>query len=346
MPGADCSGRVALSRSTVRRQLVERAGLRGLPLLVPAPDLPGQEALRAAELAQPDRGRVDLVQLDEGVHEQLAAARGGGRVDVAQQGRLVEHDAVDEAHQVERRAQHGRVLHSATASATGTSVPVQRADHRVLADHVVRGGQHVRERRAAQRPGGRAVGDPVGQVRLAAGDDLAGRARRAAGPDARRRARPRGPRSRHRADRSPCPDSRDRPVGRSRCSALSQRRSRRQPTGSGVRVRLGSGRPRDGSTRSSLATPAGRYQFHDPNSETSDGHQQRAHDRGVEQDADAEPGGQRLEVGARAGGERGEGQEQDQRRAGDQPAGAARRPRSPPRRWSGRRRTPRAPATG
>ena len=50
-------------------------------------------------------------------------------------------------------------------------------------------------------------------------------------------------------------------------------------------------------------------------------HQQRTHDRGVEQDAEAERAGEDLQVGAGSGRQREERQEQDQRRAGDQPAG-------------------------
>src|SRR5215470_15423367 len=51
--------------------------------------------------------------------------------------------------------------------------------------------------------------------------------------------------------------------------------------------------------------------------------QERAHHGGVQQDACAERGGEHLDVGVRRGSQGGEGEEQDQRGAGDQPAGAA-----------------------
>ena len=53
---------------------------------------------------------------------------------------------------------------------TGTAVPVERREHPVLADHVVRGRQDVAERRPAQDDLAGVGGDAVGEVRLAAGD--------------------------------------------------------------------------------------------------------------------------------------------------------------------------------
>ena len=46
----------------------------------------------------------------------------------------------------------------------------ERGQHRVLAGHVVRGGQHVTERRPAQHPLVRTVRDRVGEIRAPAGD--------------------------------------------------------------------------------------------------------------------------------------------------------------------------------
>jgi len=51
-------------------------------------------------------------------------------------------------------------------------------------------------------------------------------------------------------------------------------------------------------------------------------HEHRTDDRRVDEDADAQPGRQRLEVRPRPGRQGGEGEEQDQRGAGDQAAGA------------------------
>ena len=69
---------------------------------------------------------------------------------------------------------------------TGTSVRRERGEHRVLARHVVRGRQHVAERRPAQHPLVRAVADRVREVRATAGDQ---RRVRAARRPRRRRAR-------------------------------------------------------------------------------------------------------------------------------------------------------------
>ena len=52
-------------------------------------------------------------------------------------------------------------------------------------------------------------------------------------------------------------------------------------------------------------------------------HEDRAHDRRVDQDARRERGGEDLDLGARARAQRDEGEAEDQRGARDQPAGAA-----------------------
>ena len=70
-------------------------------------------------------------------------------------------------------------------------------------------------------------------------------------------------------------------------------------------------------------TQSGSFQFHEPNSDTSDGTSTDRTSVASSRMPKPEAGRHHLEVGARPGGERGEGQEQDQRRAGDQPAGAA-----------------------
>ncbi len=152
---------------------VERAGLGRLPLLGPATYLAGQETVRATELAESHRVVVDLVQCDEGVDEQLA---GDGRLVAAQSVEhvgLVQDDALDEVHEVERRAQHVRVGAQRDGRRYGHRdlSRCQRVDDGEFADHVVRRRQHVCERRPAQRPRRGAVGDAVGQVGLAAGDD-------------------------------------------------------------------------------------------------------------------------------------------------------------------------------
>ena len=160
------------SRRRPRRWPAAR-GLRVLPLRRPPLHLALDVAVALGEVAEADRVDVDGVQIGEHVDEVLA--RRTAKLD-RQLLRLldaVEHDAVDVAHHVERRtvdglvgAQPERRRHRHVGLADGGDDPV-------LAGHVVRRGQHVTERRAAQHEL-RAVGagDPEGQVGAAAGDEL------------------------------------------------------------------------------------------------------------------------------------------------------------------------------
>ena len=152
-----------------RRQL---AGLRVLPLRRPPLQLALDVALALGEVAEPDLVDVDGVQVGEHVDEVLAQPRPqlerqlGRRVLGA-----VEHDAVDEAHHVERRAvdrlvgaQPERRRHRHGGRADGGDDPV-------LAGHVVGRGQHMAERWAAQHePCAVGIGDRERQVRPTAGD--------------------------------------------------------------------------------------------------------------------------------------------------------------------------------
>ena len=122
--------------------------------------------------------------MDAGQHVGDLVARPGAGVDVERlrRGRVAGHEAVDEAHDVERRAVDRLVVAQADDRRHGHVGRRQRRDDAVLAAHVVGGGQHLAERRAAQHPGVPCgVGDPVGEVRAAAGDQLEGQRRRRLG---------------------------------------------------------------------------------------------------------------------------------------------------------------------
>ena len=155
------------------RQILAWFGLVGLPLLGPAPHLPRQEPVGSAELGQPHAVRLDSVQRHERVHQLVAGAARELRGEFRDRFRTVEDDAVDEGHEIEAGSEHGLVGAQRDRARHRYGGRPERAHHGVLAHHVVSGGQHVRQRRPAQRPSGRAVGDPVGQVRLAAGDHVA-----------------------------------------------------------------------------------------------------------------------------------------------------------------------------
>jgi hypothetical protein len=83
--------------------------------------------------------------------------------------------ALDEAHDVEGGAVHAHVVAEAEGGGDGHRGGAEGGDDAVLPAHVVRGGQHLAERRAAEHegaPGG--VGHLVRQVRVATGDEVVG----------------------------------------------------------------------------------------------------------------------------------------------------------------------------
>ena len=84
-----------------------------------------------------------------------------------------------------------------------------------------------------------------------------------------------------------------------------------------------SGRANDGATRSSARRPARQPPVPAAEDRDERGGEDAADERRVEQDAAAERGREHLGLGARAGAHGDEGQAEDQRRARDQPAGAA-----------------------
>ena len=120
--------------------------------------------------------------------------------------RAPQHRTLDVLHDVERRAHHGRVLAQRHHRRDRHRGGGQRGHDAVLAGHVVGGGEHVAERRPPDHPVVDAVGDPVGQVGLAAGDQLRAQLRRTGGRrgHAPRRWSAGSPRARRGRDRPPC----------------------------------------------------------------------------------------------------------------------------------------------
>ena len=149
----------------------ELAGLRLLPLRRPSLDLAFDVTLALGEIAETDLVDVGGVQVGEHIdqvlgeawtqrHRQLGGALGP-----------IEHDPVDEAHHVERRADDIDVGAQAEHRRHRNVGAPDGRDDAVFAGHVVSGRQHVAERRATQdesSAGG--VGDRVGEVRATAGD--------------------------------------------------------------------------------------------------------------------------------------------------------------------------------
>ena len=108
----DDGGRALLGDASRERvvDLVDHgqlAGLRLLPLAVPALELALDVALRAAEVAEADGVGVDGVDAGQHVGD-LVARRGRGRStsSVCAAVGVADHEALDEAHDVERRAVH------------------------------------------------------------------------------------------------------------------------------------------------------------------------------------------------------------------------------------------------
>ncbi len=173
-------------------------GRRQRPLLGPPRHLAGGEPLGTAQALQ--HGGVRGVQGGQRLHQGQRTAPGrlgrqaGGVRGVAQ------HRAVHLLHHGEVGAEHGVVPAEHHGSGDRDGGAVQRADDPVLAGHVVGGGQHVADRRPPQHPARAAVGEAVGQVGAAPGDQ--GGPQRAGQPDGGLQVR-----------RQPCQVQTDEPVG-------------------------------------------------------------------------------------------------------------------------------------
>ncbi len=149
-----------------------------LQLLAPAAELPLQEPLGPPEVREADRGRLDGVQPYERVGEAEDHVAGAPGADGRELLGAAVRRAVHELHDVEGRSDDGLVLAEQQCPGHRHGGVVQRADHPVLAPHVVGGGEYVAERRAAHHPAGGAVGDRVREVGAASFDQLGGERRR------------------------------------------------------------------------------------------------------------------------------------------------------------------------
>ena len=153
-------------------------GLGVFPLHRPPLDLALDVPLAFGQIAEADVVDIDIVQIGEHVEEVLAGRAAVPSGSVSGPVGPVEHDAVDEAHHIERRAvdrrvgaQPERLRHRHVGRADG-------GDDAVLAGHVVCGGEHLGEWRAAQHESAaigvghreREVGSPTGDQREPNGD--------------------------------------------------------------------------------------------------------------------------------------------------------------------------------
>jgi hypothetical protein len=154
-----------------RRQVT---AVRRVELLLPPPDLALEIALGTAEVGQAHRARVDLVQRGQRVDQPLGdSPRRLGPELLEIRGAAVRR-ALDPLHHVERGTEHVGVLAERERPWHRHRGLVQSAHHPVLAGHVVSGGQHVAQRRAPHDPALGAVGDLVGEVGPATGDQRRG----------------------------------------------------------------------------------------------------------------------------------------------------------------------------
>ena len=187
-------------------------------LLRPALDLPGDVVLAAAEIGEPDRGRIERMQpRQRRIHRVVDRGALGRRR--LRHVRFPEHAAAHMAHEIERRA--GDALVGAVEQRRGDrkALRMQRADHAELAVDRMRRRQQLAGRLAAQHvaPAGRL--DQVGRVRLPALELPQAERPRIAGqratPD-RRRAAP----DRWRAPPAPASRRKMSPVDRSEPSSV------------------------------------------------------------------------------------------------------------------------------
>ena len=145
--------------------------LGGLPLLRPAPQLALHVPGRAPELGQPDGRRVERMQLGQHVDERLADGAPLLRTLGVAGGQRVAADVPDHAlHHVERGAE--RTVRGADVEGARDrhARSLERAQHALLAHHVVGRREDVPERRAAQHDFAGIRAHAVREVGLAAGD--------------------------------------------------------------------------------------------------------------------------------------------------------------------------------
>ena len=148
------------------------AAARGVQLLAPTSHLSAEEPLGPTELRQAHGRDVDEVQVTQRVHQTLADLAGPLLSQRLQLGRRPVRHPVDQRHHVERRPEHRLVGAPRIRLGDRHRGPLERRDDAVLATHVVRRREDVAEGWAADDDRRRAVGHPVGEVGLAAGDEL------------------------------------------------------------------------------------------------------------------------------------------------------------------------------
>ena len=127
-------------------------------------------------LAEPDGVHVHRVQVGEGVEQRL----GGGAAALVReqfegQVERVQDHALDAVHDVERGTVDRDVRAQSVRGGHGDAHRAERGDGPVLAGHVVGGGQHMAERRAAENHVHPVrVGDAVGEVGVPPGQQRPG----------------------------------------------------------------------------------------------------------------------------------------------------------------------------
>ncbi len=145
---------------------------------MPALELAGQVPVAAGEVAKPDRVDIDGVEAGEGVDERPAGLGPGPLVEGRGRPLVADDVAVDEGHHVKGRTVDRRVGAQAQGDGHGHVGRPEGGDHSVLAGHVVGRREHVAQGRPSQGVGAAGgIGDPVGQVGAAAGDEVIGEGR-------------------------------------------------------------------------------------------------------------------------------------------------------------------------
>ena len=153
--------------------------LRLLVLAVPTAELATDVVVLLREIAESDGVDVDRVQCHVRVHDALARVSPRRLVERVQCGAdVVEHDALDVLHHVERCAGHGLVDAVPQRFGYRHVGGAERVDDAVLAADVVGGGEHHVERRATDDAvASVGVGEAHGDVGAAADDLLGGEGR-------------------------------------------------------------------------------------------------------------------------------------------------------------------------
>ena len=144
-------------------------------VVLPAPplELPLDVPLVPRQVPEPHRVGVDVVQRGQRVGHVVPDRTPGGDVERRLRlGRAAQDVALDELHHVEGALVDRLVGAEAHGDGDRDAGGAERVDQAVLARHVVRRGQHVVQRRAAQGPGlSSRVLDPEGEVGPAACDE-------------------------------------------------------------------------------------------------------------------------------------------------------------------------------